>query len=63
MKATQGSGVLHSHPSFQELAQTWWNNAEISHCTRRYRFQQRLKNFKMQLKTWNKNEFGNIFQA
>ena len=28
-----------------------------------YRFQQRLKNLKQHLKTWNKSTFGNIFQA
>jgi hypothetical protein len=28
-----------------------------------YRFQQRLKNFKQQLKIWNKFTFGNIFQG
>jgi hypothetical protein len=28
-----------------------------------YRFQQKLKNFKQHLKKWNKNVFGNIFQA
>jgi hypothetical protein len=27
-----------------------------------YRFQQRLKNFKLHFKNWNKNVFGNIFQ-
>jgi hypothetical protein len=28
-----------------------------------YRFQQRLKNFKQRLKLWNKQNFGNIFEA
>jgi hypothetical protein len=28
-----------------------------------YKFQQRLKNFKKQLRDWNKYVFGNIFQA
>jgi hypothetical protein len=28
-----------------------------------YRFQQKLKNFKQKLKTWNKQTFGNIFEA
>ena len=27
-----------------------------------YKFQQHLKNFKQQLKIWNKSTFGNIFQ-
>jgi hypothetical protein len=46
-----------------ELSQTWWEQVEISHGTHMYKFQQRLKNFKLQLKEWNKNVFGNIFQA
>jgi hypothetical protein len=28
-----------------------------------YQFQQRLKNLKIKLKTWNKEIFGNILQA
>jgi hypothetical protein len=28
-----------------------------------YKFQRKLKNFKLKLKEWNKNTFGNIFQA
>jgi hypothetical protein len=28
-----------------------------------YKFQHKLKKFKLQLKEWNKNVFGNIFQA
>ena len=28
-----------------------------------YRFQQRLKNLKLQLKSWNKSTFGNIMPA
>jgi oligoendopeptidase F len=35
---------------------------EIDHGTCMYKFQQRLKNFKAQLKRWNKNVFGNILQ-
>lgn len=27
-----------------------------------YRFQQRLKTLKEKIKTWNKEEFGNIFE-
>jgi len=51
-----------SHPDFHQLAQTWWTQDEIDHGTHMYRFQQRLKNFKEQLKIWNKSTFGNIFQ-
>jgi len=50
-----------THSDFHELSQTWWRHAEISHGTHMYKFQQKLKNFKFQLKDWNKNVFGNIF--
>jgi hypothetical protein len=36
--------------------------AGIDHNTCIYKFQQQLKNFKAQLKRWNKNVFGNILQ-
>jgi hypothetical protein len=51
-----------NHPDFQELSQSWWEKDEISHGSLMYKFQQRLKNFKMHLRDWNKNVFGNIFQ-
>jgi hypothetical protein len=50
-----------THPDFHELSTTWWRQAEIAHGTCMYKFQQRLKNFKLHLKNWNKNVFGNIF--
>jgi hypothetical protein len=52
-----------THPDFQQLAKTWWAQAEVDHGTKMYRFQQRLKNFKQLLKYWNRNTFGNIFQS
>jgi exonuclease III len=51
-----------THPDFPELSRSWWANAEISHGTRMYRFQQRLKNFKQQLHDWNKNVFEISFR-
>jgi hypothetical protein len=51
------------HPDFQQLAKSWWAQAEIDHGSSMYKFQQRLKNFKQLLKQWNKNNFGNIFQS
>ena len=30
--------------------------------TRMYNFQQKLKVLKVKIRTWNKNEFGNIFE-
>jgi exonuclease III len=50
-----------THPNFLQLAQTWWDQAEIDHGTHMYKFQQRLKNFKILLKRWNKTTFGDIF--
>jgi exonuclease III len=52
-----------THPDFQQLAKTWWNQAEADHGTKMYKFQQRLKNFKQMLKYWNRNTFGDIFQG
>jgi hypothetical protein len=51
-----------SHPDFQQLAKSWWNQTKIEHDTFMYKFKQRLKNFKQHLKIWNKTTFGNIFQ-
>jgi len=48
------------HPDFQRLAKEWWAQAEIHHGSVMYRLQQRLKNFKILLKQWNVNYFGNI---
>jgi exonuclease III len=52
-----------THPDFQQLAKTWWNQSEADQGTKMYRFQQRLKNFKQMLKHWNRNTFGDIFQG
>jgi hypothetical protein len=52
-----------TNSNFQENAPTWWVKAAITHKTRMYKFQQKLKNYKQKLKDWNKNVFGNIFQA
>jgi exonuclease III len=52
-----------SHPDFQQLAKSWWAQAEIDHGSSMYKFQQSLKNFKQLLKHWNKNNFGNILQS
>jgi hypothetical protein len=49
-----------THLDFNQLAHTWWAQAEIDHGTHMYKFQQRLKNFKLHIKRWNKSTFGNI---
>jgi len=52
-----------SHPDFTRLAKHWWEQAEVNQGSCMYKFQQRLKNFKQHLKSWNKNNFGNIHQS
>jgi hypothetical protein len=51
-----------SHPNFQELTRHWWSTAETQRGTKMYFFQQKLKHFKQQVRKWNKEVFGNIFQ-
>jgi hypothetical protein len=51
------------HPDFQAKIQDWWREAEVSHGSKMYRFQQKLKNLKQILKLWNKKTFGNIFDS
>jgi hypothetical protein len=52
-----------NHPDFQALNLKWWREATISHGSKMFRFQQRLKNFKQSLKLWNRQHLGNIFKA
>jgi hypothetical protein len=52
-----------THPSSKPWPLTWWREAAIPHGSKMYHFQQRLKNFKQCLKIWNKQNFGNIFEA
>jgi hypothetical protein len=52
-----------THPDFQANIKAWWEAATIQTGTPTYRLQQRLKNLKKRLKTWNNTTFGNIFQA
>jgi hypothetical protein len=49
-----------THPYFQTNIQQWWEEAETQTGTLMYRFQQRLKNLKLQLKSWNNSTFDNI---
>jgi hypothetical protein len=51
------------HTDFQTNVKTWWEEAAIQTGTPMYRFQQRLKNLKQHLNSWNKSTFGDIFQA
>jgi len=52
-----------SHPDFHNKIQAWWREAEVPHGSKMYRFQQRLKNLKKQLRLWNRQTFGNIFDS
>ena len=51
------------HPSFMENIQNWWNQTTIRSDNIMYIIQQKLKIIKTNLKQWNKDTFGNIFQA
>jgi hypothetical protein len=51
------------HPNFQEHISEWWTTYSPSSHSVMHKFQQNLKYIKQQLKLWNKEEFGNIFQA
>ena len=51
------------HPSFMQNIQRWWTQATIRSDNIMYIFQQKLKTIKINLKRWNKNTFGDIFQA
>jgi hypothetical protein len=42
--------------------ETWWGERPNLYGTKMYQFQQRLKHIKLQLKKWNKEVFGNIFE-
>jgi hypothetical protein len=52
-----------NHPDFQAKIQGWWEQAEVTQGSKMFRFQQRLKNLKQLIKTWNKDTFGNIFNS
>ena len=49
--------------NFHEKLQEWWEDFPPIRGTRMYQFQQKLKLLKYNIKKWNKESFGNIFQA
>ena len=51
------------HPTFMQNIQSWWTQTSVKSDNIMYIFQQKLKSIKTKLKCWNKNTFGNIFQA
>eukprot|EP00253_Pinus_taeda_P031168 PITA_31168 len=51
------------HPTFMQNIESWWTQTSVKSDNIMYIFQQKLKIIKAKLKCWNKNTFGNIFQA
>jgi len=52
-----------THPDFLMLFIKWWTEDTQFQGTKMFLLHQRLKHVKHKLKDWNKNEFGNIFEA
>jgi hypothetical protein len=52
-----------NHPYFQENFKTWWHDSSTNGGNLMYRFQQKFKCLKGNIKHWNKTTFGNIFEA
>eukprot|EP00253_Pinus_taeda_P030821 PITA_30821 len=50
-----------SHPDFITNIEKWWAEDLQMQGTRMYLLHKRLKHIKLQLKEWNKKNFGNIF--
>lgn len=51
-----------THLDFKRLTTEWWKEFEDPEGSRMYAFQQKLKYIKTNLKTWNKESFGNIME-
>ena len=51
------------HSDFLQNIKTWWQDRSNLGRTKMYRFQQKLKHVKHMIKIWNKEVFGNIFEA
>ena len=52
-----------SHPEFNSNIDKWWKEDLNIQGTKMFMLQQKLKHIKGKLKSWKKNEFGNIFKA
>ena len=50
------------HKDFKHLVQQWWQELVPPLGTAMYYFQQKLKMLKSKIRTWNKEEFGYIFE-
>ena len=52
-----------THPDFINNIEKWWKEDMEVQGTKMFLLHKRLKHIKIRLKEWNKNEFGNIFEA
>jgi len=52
-----------THPEFISNIKKWWKEDLQIQGTRLFLLHKTLKHIKITLKDWNKNEFGNIFEA
>ena len=50
-----------SHPNFKDVVIYAWNSFNPPEGAKMYQFQQKLKFLKQVIKTWNRSQFGNIF--
>jgi hypothetical protein len=50
------------HQDFMQNIETWWFENPNLYGTKMYQFQHKLKHIKFQIKNWNKEVFGNIFE-
>ena len=50
------------HKDFKDIVNQWWQETVPPTGIVTYRFQQKLKTLKAKIRTWNKEEFGNIFE-
>ena len=50
------------HKDFKDLVSQWWQELVPPPGTIMFRFQQKLKALKEKICTWNREEFGNIFE-
>jgi len=52
-----------THPNFIRNIEKWWTKDIQVQGNKMFLLHKRLKHIKLRLKYWNKNEFGNIFEA
>eukprot|EP00253_Pinus_taeda_P011111 PITA_11111 len=52
-----------THLTFKDFIRSTWNTFQSLEGSKMFQFQQKLKHLKSQIKRWNQETFGNIFQA